>query len=161
MTRVEGRSSWWSFLLLQWLVHRNGLAARRAVVCGIKKQVKKKKRENKSEVSRGNDKRLVVLLVLELAGGSKGDDDDERGKNDRTDNRDDRDGHGVPEARLLARLAVVDVHRLDVLENARAPVDTNHDCEERKEDGCEQKRRTHLSLLELSAAATVRQKKKA
>lgn len=111
-------------------------------------------------MSRGNDIRLVVLLVLELAGGSKGDDDDERGKNDRTDNRDDRDGHGVPEARLLARLAD-DVHRLNVLENARAPVDTNGDCEERKEDGCEQEKRTHLSLLELSAAATVRQKKKA
>ena len=70
---------------------------------------------------RGNNKRLVVLLVLELASGSKGDDNNDRGKNDRADNRDDRDGHGVPEALLLARLAD-NAHRRDVLEDARAPV---------------------------------------
>ena len=75
----------------------------------------------KTKKKRGNNKRLVVLLVLELASGSKGDDNNDRGKNDRADNRDDRDGHGVPEALLLARLAD-NTHRRDVLEDARAPV---------------------------------------
>ena len=89
-------------------------------------QKKKEGSENSAKTKVGeqrDNKRLVVLLVLELAGGSKGDDDNDRGKNDCTDNRDDRDGHGVPEALLLARLAD-DTHRLDVLENARAPVHT-------------------------------------
>lgn len=66
-----------------------------------------------------NSKRLVVLLVLELAGGSKGNDNDDRGKDYGADNRDDRDGHGVPEALLRARLAD-NTHRLDVPEDARA-----------------------------------------
>ena len=102
------------------LVHCNTVRVRGAV--SSKKSEKKTGCfESKNKKKRGNNKRLVVLLVLELASGSKGDDNNDRGKNDRADNRDDRDGHGVPEALLLARLAD-NAHRRDVLEDARAPV---------------------------------------